>query len=87
MKYNFDEVFPRKGSASVKHDLMKPFFGTEDLLPMWVADMDFKAPECVLDAIRKRCDQGFLGYTFGQDIIPSRQKNGNCITFLESLSA
>ena len=67
MKYNFDEVFPRKGSASVKHDLMKPFFGTADLLPMWVADMDFKAPECVLDAIRKRCDQGFLGYTFGDE--------------------
>lgn len=67
MKYNFDEVFPRKGSASVKHDLMKPFFGTDDLLPMWVADMDFKAPECVLDAIRKRCDQGFLGYTFGDE--------------------
>ena len=67
MKYNFDEVFPRKGSASVKHDLMKPFFGTDDLLPMWVADMDFKAPDCVLDAIRKRCDQGFLGYTFGDE--------------------
>ena len=51
----------------MKHDLMKPFFGTDDLLPMWVADMDFKAPECVLDAIRKRCDQGFLGYTFGDE--------------------
>ncbi len=67
MKYNFDEVFPRKGSASVKHDLLRPIFGRDDLLPMWVADMDFKAPDCVLDAIRKRCDQGFLGYTFGDD--------------------
>lgn len=67
MKYNFDKVYPRKGSASVKHDLLIPNFGSDDLLPMWVADMDFKAPDCVLDAIRQRCDQGFLGYTFGDD--------------------
>lgn len=67
MKYNFDEVFSRKGSASVKHDLLVPNFGRDDLLPMWVADMDFRAPDCVLDAIRKRCGQGFLGYTFGDD--------------------
>ena len=67
MKYNFDEVISRKGSASVKHDLLVPNFGSDDLLPMWVADMDFRAPDCVLDAIRKRCDQGFLGYTFGDD--------------------
>lgn len=66
-KYNFDEIYPRKGTASVKYDLLKANFGSDDLLPMWVADMDFKAPECVLSAIRERCDQGFLGYTFGDD--------------------
>jgi len=67
MKYNFDEIVPRRGTHCVKHDMLKEFFGTDDLLPMWVADMDFKTPDFILDAIRKRCDHEVLGYTFSSD--------------------
>ncbi len=60
---SFDEVIPRKGTNSYKYDLLKPVFGADDLLPMWVADMDFRTPKCVLDAIQKTVDHGILGYT------------------------
>ena len=65
--YSFDEIAPRKGTYSVKHDMTREVFGTDDLLPMWVADMDFKTPDFILDAIRKRCDHEVLGYTFAPD--------------------
>jgi len=42
--YNFDEIIPRTGTDCVKYDLRKVFFGTEDVIPMWVADMDFRTP-------------------------------------------
>ena len=46
MKYNFDEIIERRGTNSVKWDGVKNIWGRDDLLPMWVADMDFKvAPE------------------------------------------
>ena len=44
MKYNFGEVISREGTHSVKWDARKAYFGSEDLLPMWVADMDFPVP-------------------------------------------
>ena len=65
--YNFDEIVTRRGTHCVKHDMLKQFFGTDDLLPMWVADMDFKTPDFILDAIRKRCEHEVLGYTFSSD--------------------
>ena len=65
--YNFDEIVPRRGTHCVKHDMLNQFFGTDDLLPMWVADMDFKTPDFILDAIRKRCEHEVLGYTFSSD--------------------
>ena len=65
--YNFDEIAQRKGTYCVKHDMTPEVFGTDDLLPMWVADMDFKTPDFILDAIRKRCDHEVLGYTFAPD--------------------
>ena len=54
--YSFDKIVPRKGTYCVKHDMTREVFGTDDLLPMWVADMDFKTPDFILDAIRSRCD-------------------------------
>lgn len=63
MKYNFDEVIERRGTNSVKVDGMESLFGSNDLLPLWVADMDFRTPACVTDVIRRRCEQGVLGYT------------------------
>ena len=65
--YNFDEIASRKGTWCVKHDMLRDVFGTDDLLPMWVADMDFKTPDFILDAIRNRCDHEVLGYTFAPD--------------------
>ncbi|MCD7972078.1 MAG: PatB family C-S lyase [Candidatus Azobacteroides sp.] len=62
--YNFDEVISRKGTNSLKYDMLKERFGRDDLISLWVADMDFQSPEVILDAIRERCDHGVLGYTF-----------------------
>ncbi|MBQ0015485.1 MAG: pyridoxal phosphate-dependent aminotransferase [Bacteroidales bacterium] len=64
MKYDFDEIFNRKGSDCVKYDRLEAIFGTADVDPMWVADMDFRSPEVILDAIRHRLDHGVLGYTY-----------------------
>lgn len=63
-KFNFDKVIDRSKSSSVKWDSTKNVFGTDDVLPMWVADMDFHPPEEVIDAIRDRLNHGVFGYTF-----------------------
>jgi len=63
MKYNFDEVIDRRNSDALKLEALKPRWGREDLIPMWVADMDFRTPPYIVDTIRKRCDNGILGYT------------------------
>jgi cysteine-S-conjugate beta-lyase len=62
--YNFDQTLNRKGSNSIKHDMLPAIFGTENVLPMWVADMDFNCPPFVMEAIRKRAEHDILGYTF-----------------------
>ena len=59
MKYDFDTVVPRRGTNSYKWDSMP----REDILPMWVADMDFRTAPAVTDAIRKRAEHGIFGYT------------------------
>ena len=64
-KYDFNQVIDRHNTASVKYDMMMRDFGRNDLMPMWVADMDFASPDFVLDAIRKRLEHPILGYTFG----------------------
>lgn len=63
MTYNFDEPVDRQGTSSVKFDLRKDVFGKEDVIPMWVADMDFKTPPFIIEAIKKRLDHEILGYT------------------------
>lgn len=64
MDYNFDEIIERKGTSCVKHDMMSRDFGGEDFLPMWVADMDFRTPPFIMDAVRERCNHDILGYTY-----------------------
>ncbi|WP_338778090.1 MalY/PatB family protein [Metabacillus sp. FJAT-52054] len=59
----FDEIVERRQTNSVKWDLTNEIFGTSDVLPMWVADMDFKAPAEVLEALKKRIDHGIFGYS------------------------
>ncbi len=64
MNYDFDDPVVRRGTSCVKHDMLKEVFGTDDLLPMWVADMDFKTPDFVVNAVRERCTHEVFGYTF-----------------------
>lgn len=64
MQYNFDEVIERRGVDSVKWDGVKDVWGRDDLLPMWIADMDFRTPPFVMNALRKRLEHEVLGYTF-----------------------
>lgn len=52
----------RRGTNSFKWDGIKLKYGTDDLLPLWVADMDFRAPDCVNDALRKMANFGVFGY-------------------------
>ncbi|MBE6283387.1 MAG: pyridoxal phosphate-dependent aminotransferase [Mediterranea massiliensis] len=62
MTYNFDEVINRKNTHSVKWDGLETYFGNGDLLPMWVADMDFRTPPFVMKALRQCLDHEVLGY-------------------------
>lgn len=62
--YNFDSLPNRSGTASIKHDLTGKYFGKEDLLPFWVADMDFDTPDFVREAVLKRAMHPVYGYTF-----------------------
>jgi cysteine-S-conjugate beta-lyase len=63
----FDHHIERKGTNSVKFDGLKEYFGSNDLVPMWVADMDFPVPSCVTAAIRERADHPVYGYTLISD--------------------
>lgn len=62
MTYNFDELIDRRHTGSVKWDGMKNAFGRDDLTAMWVADMDFRTPPFVMDALRQRLGHEVLGY-------------------------
>ena len=58
MKYNFDEIIPRRGTNSYKWDSAND----ADILPMWVADMDFRTAPAVTEALKKRVEHGIFGY-------------------------
>lgn len=66
-QYNFDEVTDRRGTNSVKYDNLKELCGRDDVLPLWVADMDFRTPDFIINALRKRLEHEILGYTFASD--------------------
>ncbi|NLO82335.1 MAG: pyridoxal phosphate-dependent aminotransferase [Clostridiales bacterium] len=61
--YNFDEIIDRRGTASIKYDLASKKGLPEDILPFWVADMDFKSPPEVLEALSQRIYHGIFGYS------------------------
>ena len=65
---SFDDIIDRRGSHCVKWDMMEEIYGvpTDTGLAMWVADMDFRPPQCVLDAVQGQVDHGVMGY-FGDD--------------------
>lgn len=62
MTYDFDAVIDRHGTNSIKWDYTEQFLGAADVLPLWVADMDFRAPACITDAVRQTADHGIFGY-------------------------
>jgi cystathionine beta-lyase len=64
MHYNFDEIVIRENTASIKYDLREKIFNNGNVIPLWVADMDFKTPDFILEAIHKRLEHEILGYSF-----------------------
>ncbi len=63
MKYNFDEQIDRSNTNAVKYDFRDKVFGTKEVLPMWVADMDFKTPDVIVQAVQERAKHEIYGYT------------------------
>ena len=63
MKYNFDQIIDRRGSGALKYDALEQWYGNSELLPMWVADMDFATPDFIVDAIKERLEHPIFGYT------------------------
>jgi cystathionine beta-lyase len=64
MAWNFDEPINRDGTNSVKYDLRNEIFGKKDIIPMWIADMDFRCPDFIIRAINERLNHEILGYSF-----------------------
>lgn len=62
--YDFDKIINRESTANIKYDLRNKIFGKSDVLPMWVADMDFETPDFIKDAIIKRSEHSIYGYSF-----------------------
>jgi cystathionine beta-lyase len=67
LSIDFDHEIPRSGTHSVKHDGRAAYFGTADVLPLWVADMDFASPEAVTRALQERAAHPVYGYTLYPD--------------------
>ncbi|MCK4920403.1 MAG: PatB family C-S lyase [Bacteroidales bacterium] len=67
MKYDFDKHIDRENTNSVKYDIREEYFGKKDVLPLWVADMDFETPEFIREAVIKRAKHPIYGYTLRGD--------------------
>ena len=66
MKYDFDTPINRRGTSSFKWDTGPDYFGRDDVIPMWVADMDFACAPCIVEAVKKRADHPIYGYAVRQ---------------------
>ena len=62
MTFDFDAVIDREGTLSTKWDSRKAVFGRSDVIPLWVADMDFASPPCVVEALQRRASHPVYGY-------------------------
>lgn len=60
--FNFDEIIDRRGTDCIKYDSLLNLYGREDLNPLWIADMDFKTPDFITDALRERIEHPVFGY-------------------------
>lgn len=63
MKYDFDKIVDRSKNRSAKYDERVKNFGTDDVIPLWIADMDFKTAQPIIDACVKKAEEGIWGYT------------------------
>lgn len=61
-KYDFDQVIDRNNTNSVKVDALNEVFGSDDLIPLWIADMDFLSPPEITEALKERVEHGLFGY-------------------------
>lgn len=89
-QYDFDEIIERRGTDCFKWDALQAMYGRRDVTPMWVADMDFRSPDFVMEALRKRCEHEVLGYTmpsrgYWQAVTAWLEKRYNIQTTKESL--
>lgn len=64
MTYNFDEIVDRSQNYAAKFEESVLHYGTNDVIPLWIADMDFRTAPCIVEAIKQRADQGIFGYTW-----------------------
>jgi cystathionine beta-lyase len=64
MNWDFNEVIPREGTDCIKYDLREETFGRKDVIPMWVADMDFRTPDFIVSKLRQRLSHELYGYSF-----------------------
>jgi len=64
MAWNFDEATEREGTNCVKFDLREEIFGNKNVIPMWVADMDFNTPDFITESLRNRLSHEIFGYSF-----------------------
>ena len=69
MLYDFDHIIDRTGTDTVKYCKLQEFFGRTDVLPLWVADMEFETPPFIIDALRRRLEHPVLGYTVTPDAL------------------
>ncbi|MDR1573232.1 MAG: pyridoxal phosphate-dependent aminotransferase [Clostridiales Family XIII bacterium] len=67
MEYNFDEIIDRRNTNSLKYDFAAERGMPDGLLPLWVADMDFRSPPCVLSALHAAAEHGVFGYSAPKD--------------------
>ena len=67
MKYDFDKIIDRSGTNALKYSVLKERYGRDDLIPLWVADLDFETPDFITDALRKRLEHSLFGYTATSD--------------------
>ena len=63
MAYSFDKIIDRSGTGALKYSVLKERYGRDDLIPLWVADLDFETPDFITDALRKRLEHSLFGYT------------------------
>jgi len=64
MRWNFDEPARREGTNCIKYDRRKETFGVDNVIPMWVADMDFNTPDFIVNALSSRLKHEIYGYSF-----------------------